>query len=104
MSVAAGYGHINIVKLMLDLGANNYNKAIIEAAYYGWGDIVKLMLEKGANNYDTALSYAIKGDDFDVICMLLQKGAKFSDDAELDADDDLKLMINIERNKNLIKL
>jgi ankyrin repeat protein len=52
---ASKYGHIEIVKLLLEKGANINHKncknytALIQASYNGHIEIVKLLLEKGAN-------------------------------------------------------
>lgn len=43
MVYAATYGHINVVKLMLDEGANNYDDVINVAITYNYVDIVNLI-------------------------------------------------------------
>ena len=45
MYVAAQGGHIEIVQMMLDLGATNYNGAMISAAYGGHTEIVEYLKE-----------------------------------------------------------
>ena len=42
---ASKNGHIDIVKLMLDNGANNFNSSIKNASENGHNDIVKLILD-----------------------------------------------------------
>ena len=45
MEHAAKGGYIDIIKLMIHMGANNYDKSMEHAAINGYIDIVKLMLE-----------------------------------------------------------
>ena len=75
MSSAAEGGHMDIVKLMLEKGANNYNLTMQEAAYGGHMDIVNLMLEKGANNYNSAMLNSALGGHMDIVKRMLEKGA-----------------------------
>ena len=52
---AAMHGHVDIVRFLLDRGANIDNRSDIDdtalhyAAYYGHDEIVKLLIERGAN-------------------------------------------------------
>ena len=48
MRGAAKGGRIDIVRLMFDKGANNFNEAMRFADFGGHRDIVQLMLDKGA--------------------------------------------------------
>ena len=45
---AARYGHIEIVRLMIEHGANNFDEAIPDAARCGHINIVKLLEEAEA--------------------------------------------------------
>ena len=60
ISAAASGGHVEIVKLFITLGANNYNKIMEDAASGGCIEIVKMMIDLGASNYSNALCYAAK--------------------------------------------
>ena len=75
MRIAAWRGHMEIVRLMLNLGANNYNDAMASAAESGHIEIVRLMLEKSANNYNTAMNYAAYGGHIEIVRLMLEKGA-----------------------------
>lgn len=55
MRGAAQWGHLDVVKLMLTLGANDYSWTMEEASKGGHCDIVELMLERGATAYDLAM-------------------------------------------------
>ena len=61
LTSAASGGHLDIVLLMLEQGANNFNEAMARAAHRGHEDIVRLMLFRGANNYNTGLTSAASG-------------------------------------------
>ena len=49
MAWAAGRGHIKIVHLMIDHGANDFNEAMARAAEGGHIDVVHLLIDHGAN-------------------------------------------------------
>ena len=49
LEIAASQGHINVVELMLSHGATDFNSAMTSAAFCGHESIVRLMLERGAN-------------------------------------------------------
>ena len=72
--------YMKILKLMVD-NPTNYNKIMETAAYYGHIEIVKLMLEKGAKNYDSAMSYAASSGHIEIVKLMLEKGAKNYDSA-----------------------
>ena len=79
MAYAAEGGHIEIVKLMLEKGANNYNLSMENAAYGGHMEIVKLMLEKGANDYNRAMEAAALSGHMEIVRLMLEKGANYYD-------------------------
>jgi ankyrin repeat protein len=45
-------GHIDIVKMMIDKGANDWNWGLRGACRSGHIEIIKLMIDKGANNWN----------------------------------------------------
>jgi len=61
---------MDIIKLMLDKGARDYNRTLWSAAYSGYVDGAKLMLEKGANNYDNAIRIAECNNHTDIIKLI----------------------------------
>jgi ankyrin repeat protein len=69
---AACLGHIDIVRLMIEKGADNFNHAMFNAAKGGHIDIVKLLIEKGANDFDWAIYWAACGGHIDVVQLLFQ--------------------------------
>ena len=71
---AAAGGHKELVQLMLDKGANNYNDGLAFAALVGHMDIVQLMLDKGADP-NNGLSGAALGGHLDIVQLMLDKGA-----------------------------
>tara|TARA_R110001599_G_scaffold322739_1_gene534055 strand:- start:1159 stop:1965 length:807 start_codon:yes stop_codon:yes gene_type:complete len=72
---AAKGGHRDIVKLLIDEGADNYNTIMASAAKGGHRDIVQLMLDKGAQNFDRAMADAAEGGHIDIVQLMLDKGA-----------------------------
>jgi ankyrin repeat protein len=50
-------GHLPIVELMIENGASRYNEGLIWACKYGYIDIVKMMIEKGAYILETNTDY-----------------------------------------------
>lgn len=76
MSEAAYRGNIELVKIMLNLGATKYNSAMINAAYTGHIDIVRLMIDRGATKFEKAIGYAAIGGHQNIIDYLTN--VKFS--------------------------
>ena len=52
LNVGAQTGNMSTVTEALENGANNYSQAMAYAAVNGHIDIVKLMSERGANDFD----------------------------------------------------
>lgn len=55
--VACRVGEIRIVRILIDLGAKNYNKGLQAAYNNGHTEIVKLMISLGATNYNQVVDY-----------------------------------------------
>ena len=80
---AAGIGHLDLVLQYFD-AANQARRemAMQYAAGYGHPDIVRFMLDRGVNvdnhhgDGQTALFYGILGDHLEVVRLLLDRGAK----------------------------
>lgn len=70
LSIAAENGRLDIVEVLLDKGANGLNDALIEASCEGHLDIVKYLADKGAYNWEEALYWAKFGNHSDVIDFL----------------------------------
>ena len=81
MAEAAEAGHENIVRLMLDLGANNLNMGLTSAAAGGHESIVRLMLDQGATNYNEAMNSAAYCGQIHIVRLMLEKGANDFNDA-----------------------
>lgn len=90
LMVAAGHGYLDIVKLLLEKGANvntliNGRSPLKSAAYCGHFDVVKLLIEHGAiilsashDNWSALLSSYVN-DHFDIAKLLLEHGADIND-------------------------
>ena len=67
MAYAAKGGYKDIVNLMIEKGATGFNRAMRFAAYGGYKDIVNLMIKKGANHFDWAMANAATGGHKDIV-------------------------------------
>ena len=63
-------GHINIVKYLINKGANDFNRGLIAASKKGDLEITKLMLEKNANNYFIAFKVALNYENLEILKIL----------------------------------
>jgi Ankyrin repeats (3 copies) len=75
MIYAAKGGHMEIVKLMIEKGATNFDWAIKYAAKGGHMEIVKLMIEKSATYFNAGMAYAAEGGQMEIIKLMIEKGA-----------------------------
>ena len=58
-----------------DLDIDELNWGMAEAAFFGYLDIVRLMLFRGANNYNTGLMTAASRGHLDIVLLMMQQGA-----------------------------
>lgn len=80
LKFAARNGHYDIVKLLLDVGAdsNDINEPLILASHGGYVDVIKLLLDAGADpdvSDGLSLRYAVRNNDYDTVKLLLDSGA-----------------------------
>lgn len=86
LTKAAGSGHVEVVQLLLQKGADvnmtgGGSTALMRAALYGDSEIVRILLDEGADvnakdkNGRTALLWAVRGGHKNVIQVLLEAGA-----------------------------
>ena len=85
MVKAGMYGRLNIVKMMMDLDANDYNNTMCFAAMDAHMDMIRLMLEKGANNYNETMRVAAQFGRIEVVNLMLEKGANNYDETMKEA-------------------
>ena len=86
---ASKYGHTEIVKFLIEKGAdiedknNNGYTPLIWTSSYGYTEIIKFLVEKGAdieaknNNGDTPLICAFENRRIEIIKFLIEKGANY---------------------------
>lgn len=72
------YGLIDVVKLLIENGANNLNGGLQIACRYNHPNIVNLLLEKGANDFDGSLYCAWRGKNFELMELMIQNGATYN--------------------------
>ena len=68
-------GHMDIVNLMIEKGADRWNSGLVYACSGGHIAIVKLMIEKGANQWNWGLEAACVGGHIDIVKIMIEKGA-----------------------------
>ncbi len=68
-------GYLNLIKLMIEKGADNWNEGLSNACRVGNIDIVKLMIEKGADNWNEGLSYACRRVYLNLMNLMIEMGA-----------------------------
>ena len=79
MEEAVYGGHMNVVKLIVELGADefgrdDFNAVMLLAAQNGHIDIVKLMVESGANDFNKAMATAAMGGHMDIVKLMVELG------------------------------
>jgi len=68
-------GNIKLVMLMIKNGANNFNHGLKIACGYNNIELVKIMIKYGANNWDSGLSGACRYNNEDLQSLMIEKGA-----------------------------
>ncbi len=69
-------GNLNIVNLMIKMGANDWNLGLTGASKGGNLNLVNLMIERGANDWEWSLKSACEGGNLNVVNLLIKMGAK----------------------------
>lgn len=72
MRVASAHGNMDIVKLMIEYGANDWNECLYRACETGNLELAKLMIEHGATDFNGAL---VRSKGLEIIKMLVELGA-----------------------------
>jgi ankyrin repeat protein len=71
-------GHLDIVKLMIEMGADGWHLGLYYACQCRNDkhlDIIKLMIERGANDWNLGLRGACSGGHLDIVKLMIEKGA-----------------------------
>lgn len=74
MKQAASCGSVGVVRLMIQLGATDYNGAMLEAAQEGKIGVVEFLWDMNGVDNDHALAKAIQNYHPDVVSFLLKRG------------------------------
>jgi hypothetical protein len=61
---------MEIVELMLELGASDYNWTMTAAALEGHKEIVERMLQLGANAYNSAMTVAVREGHDEIVALI----------------------------------
>jgi ankyrin repeat protein len=76
MKNAANGGNMEIVKLMIEKGATDFDWGMYYASEGGHMEIVKLMIEKGSTDFDWGMRYAAYGGNMEIVKLMIEKGAE----------------------------
>ena len=68
-------GHLDIINFLISRGANDFNEAMATAAIGGHIEIVKMMIEMGADNFTDALIEASKNGHTEIVKIMLDNAA-----------------------------
>ncbi len=72
-------GHIDIINILIENGANIDYEIFQVACKNGNLDIVNMMIKKGADGWDYGLYGACQGGNLDIVNMMIKKGASYLD-------------------------
>jgi len=76
LSISCTKGHLEIVRLLLNRGADaREEEALCNACYEGHLEIVRLLLDRGAEPTTVALAFACSEDHLEIVRLLLNRGA-----------------------------
>jgi len=68
-------GHMDLVQLMIDKGANNWNEGLLASCLGGHKDLAQFMIDKGANDFNRGLHRACIGGHEHMVQMMIDNGA-----------------------------
>jgi hypothetical protein len=68
-------GFKQIAERLIQLGVDNYDELLINAAYNGYEDLVELAVERGATGYNNAIPWAAMKGHVRIVDRMLQLGA-----------------------------
>jgi ankyrin repeat protein len=68
-------GHMEIVKYMIEKGADDWHGGLEGACYGGHMEIVKYMIEKGADDWNGGLYNACLEENIEIVKYMIKKGA-----------------------------
>ena len=81
---AAQYGNLDIVNRLAD-GVTNYDKALLAAAGHGHRNVVEMLITNGIRDYNRALIAAARHGHLGIVDILITTGARDYDDAMIAA-------------------
>ena len=73
LEVASRGGNVDVVKILLEKGADDIEYAMLNAVYYGNVDLVKYLIEKGAKDFNYYLNMSKGEGHSDIIKFFEEK-------------------------------
>lgn len=68
-------GNIKIVNLLIEYGVTDWNEGLMLACQSNHLNLVELMIQKGANDWDRGMCGACRGNNMNLVNYMIQKGA-----------------------------
>ena len=75
LELACQGGSLELTRLMIDHGANNWNYSLYGACYGGSLELTRLMIDHGANNWNYGLYGACRGGNLELAQLMIDNGA-----------------------------
>lgn len=76
MMVGASINDISLINKSINLGCKNWNAALCYASTHGHLDMVKYLIDRGANDYESCYFSAAKNNKFNIIDYLIDEHRK----------------------------
>jgi ankyrin repeat protein len=75
LRAACEVGSMDVVRLMIEKGATCFDHGMLEACRRGNMEMVQFLIEKGGNKWDTGLAFACSGGYMEIVQLMIEKGA-----------------------------
>lgn len=75
LKLAARYGHMSVVELLLKRGSTELNEGLFGACKGGHVEIINFLIDKGADDFNLGLFGACRGGQRAIVDLMISKGA-----------------------------
>lgn len=91
--IACEKGHVELVRYLVSIGADDYNEALFHGCKSGNQELIDYLVSLGANNWNRALAGACKGGHLYLVKKFVDRGAKVTNECIINALDEHKYEI-----------
>ena len=99
MHLASQLGEEDLVRLLLEKGADDYNTCMSCAGYWGHVGIVKLMLEKGATNVNLVMINAAHFGRIEILKLMLEHSLEYNEAMKNGLEYNEEMKNNLQYNE-----